>query len=67
MLAALRTVLLTLSSNFSETIFFRLPGMKETPDVIMEKFMDPAHRPAGEKTSRILHRFAEARTGTSLT
>lgn len=47
MLAALRTVLLTLSSNFSETIFFRLPGMKETPDVIMEKFMDPAHRPAG--------------------
>jgi chromate reductase, NAD(P)H dehydrogenase (quinone) len=63
MLAALRTVLLTLSSNFSETIFFRLPVMKETPDAIMEKLMDPAHRPAGEKFLKDFASFCRSQNG----
>ncbi|WDZ81299.1 NAD(P)H-dependent oxidoreductase (plasmid) [Ensifer adhaerens] len=49
MLAALRTVLSTVSSNFSESIFFRLPVMKQTPDSIRESLMTSANRPAAEK------------------
>lgn len=36
MLVALRKVLSTISSNFNEELFFRLPVMKETPEAIQE-------------------------------
>ena len=35
MLAVLRTVLSTISSNFTETIFLRVPVTKETPEAIL--------------------------------
>lgn len=49
MLAALRTVLSTVSSNFSEGIFFRLPVMKQTPEAIRENLVASADRHAAEK------------------
>ncbi|WP_313526294.1 NADPH-dependent FMN reductase [Shinella sp.] len=39
MLAALRTVLSTISSNFTESLFFRLPVMKETPEAIIQRLV----------------------------
>jgi NAD(P)H-dependent FMN reductase len=42
MLAALRTVLSTISANFTESLFFRLPVMKETPEAILQRLIgDP--------------------------
>lgn len=42
MLAALRMVLSTISSNFTESLFFRLPVMKETPEAILQRLIgDP--------------------------
>jgi NAD(P)H-dependent FMN reductase len=39
MLAALRTVLSTISSNFTDSLFFRLPVMKETPEAILQRLV----------------------------
>ncbi|KQY63272.1 FMN reductase [Ensifer sp. Root142] len=49
MLAALRTVLSTVSSSFSENIFFRFPVMNQAPDAIRESLMTSANRPGAEK------------------
>lgn len=38
-----------LELKLTETIFFRLPVMEEEPDAILEKLMDPLHRPMEEK------------------
>jgi len=40
MLAALRTVLSTISANFTDSLFFRLPVMKETPEAILQRLVD---------------------------
>lgn len=56
MLAALRTVLSTISSNFSPDIFFWLPVMKETPEVIVEMLATPVNRATAE---RFLYEFAD--------
>lgn len=52
MLAALRTVLSTISSNFNRDLFFRLPIMKETPESIAEILKAPANRPLAEQFLR---------------
>lgn len=39
MLAALRTVLSTISANFTDSLFFRLPVMKETPEAILQRLV----------------------------
>ncbi len=53
MLAALRTVLSTISSNFTESLFFRLPVMKETPEAILQRLVgDP------DAAQRFLRDFA---------
>lgn len=49
MLAVLRTVLSTVSSNFSERIFFRFPVMKQAPDAIRGSLMTSTNRPGAEK------------------
>jgi chromate reductase len=48
MLAALRTVLSTTSSNFNEKLFYQLPFMKETPESIGEILRIPANRRIAE-------------------
>lgn len=55
MLSNLRTVLSTVSSNFSEGIFFRLPVMKLTPQAILELLMEAENR---SKAQEFLQRFA---------
>ncbi|MBO3761098.1 NADPH-dependent FMN reductase [Ciceribacter sp. L1K22] len=67
MLTALRTVLSTVSSGFNETLFFRLPVMKETPEAIRARLDRPEDRQAAE---RFLEDFAafcrnRQRTGPS--
>lgn len=53
MLAALRTVLATISTNFTESLFFRLPVMKETPEAILQRLVgDP------DAAQRFLRDFA---------
>lgn len=52
MLALLRTVLSTISSNFNRDLFFRLPVMKETPDSILEILKAPANRDLAERFLR---------------
>lgn len=55
MLATLRTVLSTISSNFTESLFFRLPVMKETPEVILQRLVnDPG---AAQRFLRDFERF----------
>ncbi len=55
MLFALRTVLSTISSNFNENLFFRLPVMKETPESILEILEAPDNR---QMAKRFLRDFA---------
>ncbi len=53
MLAALRTVLSTISANFTDSLFFRLPVMKETPEAILQRLVgDP------DAAQRFLRDFA---------
>ncbi|MCG5479306.1 NADPH-dependent FMN reductase [Sinorhizobium alkalisoli] len=52
MLTVLRTVLSTLSSNFNEDLFLRLPVMKETPESILEILKIPANRHMAESFLR---------------
>ncbi len=49
MLNILRTVLSTVSSNFNESLFFRLPVMKETPELILETLKTPSNREMAER------------------
>lgn len=55
MLKILRTVLSTVSSNFNESLFFRLPVMKDTPELILEIIKTPSNR---EMVERFLVDFA---------
>lgn len=52
MLAILRTVLSTISSNFNRDLFFRLPVMKETPESILDILQAPANRSQAEQFLR---------------
>lgn len=52
MLAILRTVLATISSNFNRDLFFRLPVMKETPEAILDIVRTPANRCQAEQFLR---------------
>lgn len=53
MLAALRMVLSTISANFTDSLFFRLPVMKETPEAILQRLVgDP------DAAQRFLRDFA---------
>ncbi|WP_132654334.1 MULTISPECIES: NADPH-dependent FMN reductase [unclassified Rhizobium] len=52
MLTILRTVLSTISANFNENLFFRLPVMNETPESIREILNRPANRYAAERFLR---------------
>lgn len=53
MLAALRMVLSTISANFTDSLFFRLPVMKETPEAILQRLVgDP------DSAQRFLQDFA---------
>lgn len=57
MLAALRTVLSTISSNFTESLFFRLPVMKEAPEAILQRLVnDPG---AAQRFLRDFERFCQ--------
>ncbi|OLP61838.1 FMN reductase [Xaviernesmea oryzae] len=49
MLAALRLVLSTVSVNFNETLFFRLPVMQQTPEAIRARVQAPDQRPVAEQ------------------
>ena len=49
MLKILRTVLSTVSSNFNESLFVRLPVMKETPELILEILKAPSNRKMAER------------------
>lgn len=49
MLAILRTVLATISSNFNRDLFFRLPLMKEAPEAILDSLKAPANRSQAEQ------------------
>jgi chromate reductase, NAD(P)H dehydrogenase (quinone) len=60
MLAGLRTVLSTVSSNFSENIFFRFPVMKQAPDAIRESLMTPANRSGAEKFLKDFAAFCQS-------
>lgn len=60
MLAALRTVLSTISSNFSENLFYQLPVMKETPESIGEILRIPANRQIAERFLRDFASFCHA-------
>ena len=59
MLKVLRTVLSTISSNFNEDIFFRLPVMKETPDSILEIIKAPANRHMADRFLRDFASFCQ--------
>jgi len=63
MLAALRTVLSTVSSHFSESIFFRLPVMKHVPDTIRESLMSSDNRPGAEKFLKDFAAFCQSQKG----
>lgn len=52
MLAILRTVLATISSNFNRDLFFRFPVMKETPEAILDILKAPANRAPAEQFLR---------------
>ena len=56
MLAVLRTVLSTISSNFTEHIFLRVPVMKETPESVRRRLGAGENRIAAE---RFLRDFAQ--------
>lgn len=58
MLTILRTVLSTISANFNENLFFRLPVMKETPESIQEILKRPANRNAAEQFLRDFASFS---------
>lgn len=64
MLAALRTVLSTVSSTFNENLFYQLPVMKETPESIKEILRIPANRQIAEKFLRDFSSYCQAH-GTS--
>lgn len=49
MLNILRTVLSTVSSNFNESLFFRLPVMRDTPEQILEILEAPSNREMAER------------------
>ncbi|MES5045989.1 NADPH-dependent FMN reductase [Rhizobium nepotum] len=49
MLKILRTVLSTVSSNFNESLFFRLPVMKDAPELILEILKTPSNREMAER------------------
>lgn len=55
MLAALRMVLSTVSSQFNADLFFRLSLMKETPDTVQAMVNAPENRPTAVS---FLHAFA---------
>lgn len=52
MLLVLRTVLSTITSNFTESIFFRLPVMKATPEEILQRLASGEERAVAEKFLR---------------
>ena len=52
MLASLRTVLSTISTNFNRDLFFRLPVMKETPEAILELVKASTNRSLAEQFLR---------------
>nr|WP_298097589.1 NADPH-dependent FMN reductase [uncultured Shinella sp.] len=58
MLAALRTVLSTISANFTESLFFRLPVMKETPETILQRLASGDDRIVAETFLRDFARFS---------
>lgn len=66
MLAALRTVLSTISSNFNESLFFRLPVMKETPETILKIFETPDSRKMAERFLRDFSSFCQNQGNTKL-
>ncbi len=49
MLAMLRTVLATISANFNDRLFFRLPVMSQPPETILDMLKSPANRLAAEQ------------------
>ena len=63
MLRVLRPVLSTISSNFNEDLFLRLPVMKETPDSIAEILAVPANRSAAEEFLRNFAAFCRSPAG----
>lgn len=56
MLASLRTVLATVSSRFNQTLFYRLPVMKESPEAIIRLLESPVAR---EDARAFLAAFAD--------
>lgn len=57
MLSALRTVLSTISANFTESLFFRLPVMKATPEAIRRILETPDNRQRVEQFLQDFSRF----------
>lgn len=58
MLSALRTVLSTVSSNFNEALFFRLPVMNEKPEAI-RSILETSSRQAAEEFLSAFRTFCE--------
>ena len=60
MLGSLRMVLATISSNFTERLFFQVPVMKETPEAILEILKAPTQRRKAEEFLRDFASFSQA-------
>lgn len=61
MLKTLRMVLSTVSSNFNEGLFFRLPLMKASPEMILETLTVPSNREIAERFLRDFASFCQNR------
>ena len=62
MLASLRLVLSTVSSNFLENLFFRIPLIGKSPEEITEFLSQPEHE---SQITSFLHNFVAALTQNS--